>query len=115
MTATQGVLPMPRRAYSYLRISDPKQARGDGLDRQEGFAERICAQNKWCLDDSLRFVDRGKSGFHGDNRLTGALGQFLAAVRSKRIAEGSVLIVENLDRLSREKMDEAYDQFRGIL
>lgn len=106
---------MPRRAYSYLRISDGKQARGDGLRRQDSFAEQLCGEEGWLLDDSMRLVDRGVSAFHGLNADVGDLSRFLAAVKTGRVTPGSVLIVECLDRLSREAVDEAYDLFRGIL
>jgi DNA invertase Pin-like site-specific DNA recombinase len=110
------VLSMPRRAYSYKRVSDPKQVSGDGLNRQEDFAVRLCERHGWCLDDSLKFKDRGRSAFHGRHRSgNGQLLQFLEAVKRQRIAPGSVLIIENLDRLSREEMDEAQDLFKGIL
>jgi len=107
---------MPRRAYSYKRVSDRKQRKGDGLDRQADFAARICERNGWTLDDTLRFTDRGRSGYHGDHRRgKGQLLQFLEMMNSGRISKGSVLIIENLDRLSREELDEAHDLFKSIL
>ena len=115
MTNPQEEATMPRRAYSYLRVSCLAQVSGDGLRRQGDFAEQICQEEGWCLDDSLRFVDRGRSAFHGDNARIGALSMFLAAVKSGRVAPGSVVIIENIDRLSRQEVDEAYDLFRAIL
>ena len=108
---------MPRRAYSYIRISTGgRQARGDGLRRQDDFAAVLCQEEDWTLDDSLHFTDSGKSGYHGRNLdPTAALSRFLDLVQRGRITPGSVLIVENLDRLSRAKIDEAYDLFRRIL
>src|SRR5262249_52934161 len=49
--------------------------------------------------------DKGVSGFtgeHRDNPDRHALAAFLALVKKGRITRGSFLIVENLDRLSRE-------------
>src|SRR5437870_1300765 len=110
------ILAMPRRAYSYSRVSDPKQVKGDGLRRQDDFAARICAEEGWCLDDSLHFADKGRSGYHGDNlKATADLARFLDLVKSGRVTASSVLIVENIDRLSRQEVDVAYDLFRGIL
>jgi DNA invertase Pin-like site-specific DNA recombinase len=107
---------MPRRAYSYKRVSDPKQVKGDGLARQEDFATRICERNGWLLDDTLTFADKGRSGFHGDHRRgKGQLKKFLDLVKRRRITPGSVLIIENIDRLSREEVDEAHDLFKGLL
>src|SRR5262245_30442962 len=92
---------MPRRAYSYRRVSMPEQAsRGEGLDRQADYAVRRCEREGWVLDDTLHFCDRGRSGFHGRHRVgKGQLKLVLDAIRSRRIAPGSVLIIENIDRL----------------
>ncbi|HEY7153509.1 MAG TPA: recombinase family protein [Gemmataceae bacterium] len=103
---------MPRRAYSYLRFSHPKQASGDSVRRQEEWTEQLCRRHSWYLDDTLRFADKGRSAFRGGLK---ALGQFRDLVRRGRIAPGSVLVVELLDRLSREEVDDAYDIFREII
>src|SRR5579884_1311842 len=90
---------MPQRSYSYRRISTGgRQARGTGLARQDDFAAALSAENGWVLDDTLRFTDRGRSGFHAHNlKPTAALGRFLKLVERGRITPGSVLIVENMD------------------
>ncbi len=55
------------------------------------------------LDTSRTYLDRGKSAYHGRHRAKGgALAAFLAEVESGQIPRGSCLIIENLDRLSRE-------------
>jgi len=95
------------KAYSYIRFSTPEQEKGDSLRRQIKLAEEYCSKHNLILDESLKFTDRGISAFKGQHRIKGALGRFLQLV--------SVLIVENLDRLSRENVDEAYDQFRNII
>jgi hypothetical protein len=46
------------------------------------------------------------SGYRSKNAKTGALRAFLQAVEEKRVPRGSSLLIENLDRLSR---DEIYD------
>src|ERR1019366_5066221 len=46
---------------------------------------------------------------------TGKLGAFLADIKSETVKAGDVLVVESLDRLSRQDIDDAYDLFRGIL
>jgi DNA invertase Pin-like site-specific DNA recombinase len=55
------------------------------------------------------------SAYHGKNALVGNLGVFLAAVKRGTIAPGSVLIVESVDRISRQGIDEGYDIIKGIL
>ncbi len=55
---------------------------------------------KVILDKSLR-PDRGLSAFDETNLTKGSLGQFHKKVLAKAIPEGSILLVENLDRLTR--------------
>ena len=104
--------PTPQ-AYSYVRFSSPEQAKGDSLRRQLEKARAYAEKNGLTLIEDFR--DLGKSAFRGANRTTGALGAFLAAVQEGRVPRGSVLIVENLDRLSREEVVDAFDQFRAII
>jgi DNA invertase Pin-like site-specific DNA recombinase len=92
-------------AYSYLRFSDPAQAKGDSYRRQTDLRDAWLKRNKVKLDTSLTLEDKGVSGFFGDHRRNPdryALAAFLDLVKKGRIAKGSYLIVENLDRLSRE-------------
>lgn len=88
------------KAYSYIRFSTPEQAKGDSLRRQTAAAEEWCKARDIRLDDTLH--DFGISAFRGTNRTEGALRTFLALVEEGRISRGSYLIVESLDRLSRE-------------
>ena len=60
-------------------------------------------------------LDLGISAFHGDNALVGNLGVFLQAVRDKKVCPGSALIVESVDRISRQGIDEGYDLCKKIL
>jgi DNA invertase Pin-like site-specific DNA recombinase len=59
--------------------------------------------------------DEGFSAFSGQHRTKGALGRFLEHVEQGRVPSGSVLIVESLDRLSREQVLDAFDLFRDII
>lgn len=93
-----------RRAFSYVRISTAPQAQGAGIERQIERAVLYASEHGFELDNSLR--DIGRSAFSGAHR-TGALGGFLAAVQAGAIPRGSVLLIEALDRLSREEMLDA--------
>jgi DNA invertase Pin-like site-specific DNA recombinase len=88
------------KAFSYIRFSTPEQARGDSLRRQLQAAQDWCAQRGLVLDDTLR--DLGRSAYKGGHAQFGALRDFLALVEKGEIERGSFLIVESLDRLSRE-------------
>jgi DNA invertase Pin-like site-specific DNA recombinase len=102
-------------AYSYIRFSTPEQAKGDSLRRQTEMAEAYCRRRGWTLDTSLTLSDLGVSAFRGDNALVGNLRTFLDAIKSKKVLPGSVLIVESIDRISRQGIDEGYDLIKGIL
>ncbi|MDF0695607.1 recombinase family protein [Rhizobium sp. MC63] len=91
------------KAYSYIRFSTPEQERGDSLRRQTEAAVRYAALHRLDLDDKLTFRDLGVSAFTGANEETGRLGEFLEAVHHGDIQRGSYLLVESLDRLSRQK------------
>ena len=102
-------------AYSYLRFSSTEQRKGNTVQRQLGDRDAYVARRGLTLDNSFVVEDRGVSAFHGANAATGALRRFLDACKSHRIQPGSYLIVENLDRLSREEILPALSLFLDIL
>ena len=67
------------------------------------------------LDESTTIRDLGISAYRGLHRQSGALGAFLQAVQSGKIAPGSYLLVESFDRLSREKPMAALEPFIGLI
>jgi DNA invertase Pin-like site-specific DNA recombinase len=93
-----------RIGYSYLRYSSPQQGDGDSVRRQTEAAADWCKRHPDVrLDTHRTYLDRGRSAYHGRHRQRGgALKEFLAEVERGDIPKGSVLVVENLDRLSRE-------------
>jgi DNA invertase Pin-like site-specific DNA recombinase len=100
-------------AYSYIRFSTPAQALGDSLRRQVERTAAYCAKHGLTLDESLR--DEGLSGYHGTHRTKGALGRFMGRVKAGEIQPGSVLVVEALDRLSRQTPRVALNQFLDLI
>jgi DNA invertase Pin-like site-specific DNA recombinase len=88
---------------------------GDSQRRQLAYAQELCQRHGWRLDDSLTLRDLGVSAFRGANARGGELALFLDAIRSGRVTTGSVLIIENLDRLSRDNLDPAHELFKSIL
>ncbi len=103
----------PVRAYSYVRMSTHKQLRGDSLRRQLERSKAFADEHSLLLDDSLR--DIGISAWKGRNFKTGALGRFLSMVESGEIPKGSYLLIESLDRLSREAVPDALTLFMAII
>jgi len=60
-------------------------------------------------------VDAATSGYSGSNVTKGALGEFIRQVDSKRISTPCILVVEQLDRLTRKKLRDARKLFEGLL
>jgi DNA invertase Pin-like site-specific DNA recombinase len=101
-------------AYSYIRFSTLQQAEGHSLERQTELAEAYCQRRGWTLSQST-YRDLGVSAWRGKNALVGNLGEFLKAVEAKAVQAGSALIVESLDRITRQGIDEGYDLIKRIL
>jgi DNA invertase Pin-like site-specific DNA recombinase len=105
-------------AYSYVRFSTSEQLDGDSLRRQTEAAAEWCQRNSVCLDTSLTLRDLGVSAFRGKHRQNpdrNALAAFLKLVEQGRVPRGSYLVIENLDRLSREEEVPACNLLTGIL
>jgi len=99
---------MSRTAYSYIRFSTPEQAAGDSLRRQTELRDELVKRKGWHLDDSLTLLDAGVEAFRGSNLEDGsALSRFLDLVNADIVKKGSILIVESLDRISRQNMRKA--------
>lgn len=95
------------KAYSYLRFSTPEQSKGDSYRRQSDLAQAYAVRHALDLDDTLTFHDLGVSAYRGSNIETGKLGYFLEAVRVGQVLPGSYLLVESLDRISRQAARKA--------
>jgi DNA invertase Pin-like site-specific DNA recombinase len=102
-------------AYSYIRFSSTEQLKGDSLRRQSDLSKNYAEANGLELDTKLNLRDLGISAFDKSNLNKGALGQFLKLVEDGMIPRGSYLLVESLDRLSRDKVMDALGIFLNIL
>lgn len=91
-----------RVAYSYLRFSTPEQIEGDSIRRQSTKTKDWCDRKGVHLDTTLSFEDLGRSAFTGNHFNEGALGIFFGLVKDSTIKPGSYLVIESLDRFSRE-------------
>jgi DNA invertase Pin-like site-specific DNA recombinase len=100
--------------HSYLRFSSKKQEHGDSKRRQKEGASGWASRNGHTLS-TLQLEDLGVSAFRGRNRHTGALKRFLQAIEEGRVKPGEILLIEALDRLSREGIADAYRLFMDIL
>jgi DNA invertase Pin-like site-specific DNA recombinase len=105
-------------AISLLRFSSPKQERGDTRRRQTALAEDWCARNAVPLDKRLWMFDPVASAYTGAHRKNPdrhALAAFLKMIEGGLVQRGWYLLIENLDRLSREDEVPACHLLTGIL
>lgn len=108
MPSTTGV----RTAYAYARHSTKEQGHGDSRRRQQAKAEAWAAKNRYAL---VHIYDDGRSAYSGSNRTIGQFGAFLAALRAGELGRSPVILVENLDRVSREELEVAQGLFLEII
>ena len=76
---------------------------------------RYAEEHGLALDSDLNLTDFGVSAYRGKNAKTGALGVFLRAVEDGAVPRGSFLLVENIDRLTREDVPDATMLFLQII
>lgn len=106
----------PIKAYSYLRFSTPEQMRGDSFRRQSTMAEAYALQHGLELDTTLTLHDLGVSAFRGKNLTAESqLGFFLRAIQEGIVREGSYLLVESLDRISRQTARKALRALESVV
>ncbi len=103
------------KAYSYLRFSTSEQMHGDSHRRQTQLARDYAIRHNLELDDELTFEDLGVSAYRQRNVETGRLGDFLEAVETGRVPQGSYLLVESLDRISRQSARKALRVLEDIV
>lgn len=84
----------------YHRFSSKKQDKGSSLDRQRATTQVLCEAHGWTIVETLE--DRGQSAWKGDHLTNGELGKLRKRIDAGLIDVGTILLVENLDRLSRQ-------------
>ncbi len=96
-------------------MSSAIQIKGDSFRRQAEASAKYAAEHDLDLIDDYKLADLGVSAFKSDNLTTGALGRFVAECEAGEIEAGSFLLIESLDRLSRDKILDAFSLFARIL
>lgn len=101
-------------AVPYRRFSTDRQSKGDSTSRQSREFTAFCGRhNLEPLDWSVN--DDGQSAFMGKNAREGALGEFLRQAESGKVPVGTVLVVENQDRLSRNNVMPTLQLFTRLV
>jgi len=111
-TAKEAVSPL---VISYTRFSTKRQAKGQSYQRQTSMALDWCKERGHQLDDTWCFHDPGVSGWSGENARSGELSVLLKLVEDGKIPRGSYLLIEAMDRLTRENLVPAVMLLTNIL
>lgn len=101
-------------AYSYVRWSSARSTKGDSLRRQTTLFKEWLKRHPDHTPVDLK-PDLALPAFKGQNRLRGALGEFLKQIKAGIIPKGSCLVCESLDRLSRQNIRQAQKLLEEIL
>ena len=89
--------------------------RGIAYDARPNFLSGTPLEHGLDLDEDLKLHDIGVSAFDGSNVVKGELGAFLDAVKKGKVAEGSTLLIESFDRLSRGDLQSAITLMMDLL
>ncbi len=88
-------------AIIYIRFSTGPQERGDSRRRQLEDCKAYCETHQLSVSEVVE--DLGRSAYKGDHLAGGNLGKLTHRIMRGEIAPGTTIVVEKMDRLSREK------------
>lgn len=95
-------------AIIYARFSSADQVKGHSIDRQIDNTRLVCEARNLTINPSLIFTEKGKSAFTGANRRKGTLLRNLEDEIEAGAHRGRTLVVEHLDRISRQGWKEVF-------
>jgi len=94
-------------ATLYARFSNQEQSRGSSKARQLKLCREMISDKEWQLSEDRVLIDQGLSAFSGANRASGGLlHQFEQDAEAGLFRNGHVLVVEHIDRISRQGHEE---------
>jgi hypothetical protein len=98
-----------KQTFIYSRWSDAKQGKGDSHERQMEIGLDWYNREIKHLGIPLCPLkcDDGFSAYKGEHVKRGSFGHFLAEIKAGNITAGSILIAENIDRISRQGPKDA--------
>lgn len=103
-----------KKAYAYIRMSTDIQKKGDSLRRQKANIQHVANELGLTLQKDGFYEDIGVSAFKGEQK-AGAFKRIENDLASGKIEKGSYLLVESLDRLSREQILNALTQLLTLI
>lgn len=89
------------------------QAKGRSEGRQADETEAYCSRKGYKIGET--FIDRGFSAYTGENSDKGDLKAVLDMAAAGKIKTGTHLVVESLDRISRQEITAALSLFLNII
>lgn len=101
------------KAYAYIRFSRAIQATGDSENRQLTALELFETTTGTKIVEVV--YDKGKSAFRGDNARSGNFKEMLDRMGSGAIRAGDYLVVESIDRITRQRVLDGVELLQGIL
>ncbi|MFF7707366.1 recombinase family protein [Pseudomonas sp. NPDC007930] len=103
---------MPK-AYAYVRYSSTAQGMGDTVERQTSPLEDFTLHTG--IQITKLFIDEAVSSFRGANARTGKLKDILESIKSGELRRGDYLVVESIDRITRQPVFNGVSLLQDIL
>ncbi|MPQ65360.1 MULTISPECIES: recombinase family protein [unclassified Pseudomonas] len=100
-------------AYAYVRYSSTVQSSGDSVDRQTSPLKSF--EKDTGVDIVETIIDEGVSSFRGDNANKGKFKEILARIDRGVIRRGDYLVVESIDRITRQRVLDGVELLQSIL
>lgn len=103
---------MSQAAIIYARFSSTEQSKGFSLERQRTYGLQFATDHGWSVEKTI--TDEGRSAYHGANRAEGSAFHDFELQAKNGLHRGKVLVVENIDRLSRQGAKAAAQLIWGL-
>lgn len=101
------------KAIAYVRYSSAVQGSGDSIDRQTTPLEAF--ESRFGVKVGEVYTDEGVSSFRGDNIKKGRFSEILKKIEKNEIRDGDYLVIESIDRISRQALNRTATTLYGIL
>ena len=103
----------PKYCFSYIRFSSEGQRDGSSVVRQSEIASEIVAKTGWILRQEWNIRQEAVSAYKKHN--FPKLMAIIDAAKSGIIPQGTVCIIECIDRLTRATLDQGREMLRQML
>lgn len=101
------------KAIAYVRYSSAVQGKGDSVERQTSPLEAF--ERRFNVKIEEIFTDEGVSSYSGDNIKKGRFSEILEKIENEEIKKGDFLVIESIDRISRQALNKTAKILQDIL